>query len=101
MASLSSRLVPSSASLNGFRRPLARSMAVVHMGGKSPNGSAPFRVVGRNSVSQFPRDPYHWSKRMRRLGRAYATSTAEKSIYDYTVKVLPVLILPPFVISSV
>ncbi|XP_078157779.1 putative phospholipid hydroperoxide glutathione peroxidase isoform X2 [Carex rostrata] len=89
MASLSSRLSPSSASLNGFamgRRPLAQSMAVLHMWGKSPNGSATCRVVCRNFVSQFHRDPLHWSKRLRRLGIAYAASTAEKSIYDYTVK---------------
>jgi hypothetical protein len=64
-----------------------QSMAIIHVGGKSPQGSAAFRVVGRNFVSQFPSDPYHWSKRMRRLGRAYATSTAEKTIYEYTVKV--------------
>lgn len=92
MASLSSRLSPSSASLNGFamgRRPLAQSMAVLHMWGKSPNGSATCRVVCRNFVSQFHRDPLHWSKRLRRLGIAYAASTAEKTIYDYTVKVWP------------
>lgn len=95
MASLSSRLSPSSASLNGFamgRRPLAQSMAVLHMWGKSPNGSATCRVVCRNFVSQFHRDPLHWSKRLRRLGIAYAASTAEKTIYDYTVKVWPLMI---------
>ena len=92
MASLSSRLSPSSASLNGFamgRRPLAQSMAVLQMWGKSPNGSATCRVVCRNFASKFHRDPLHWSKRLRRLGIAYAASTAEKTIYDYTVKVSP------------
>ncbi|KAJ4754356.1 Glutathione peroxidase [Rhynchospora pubera] len=86
MASLSTSFSPSSAALHEFamgRRPLAQ---VLHVAGKSPSGSATFRVVSQNFASQFPRDPFHWSKRMRSAGMAYASSTAEKTIYEYTVK---------------
>ncbi|KAJ3695434.1 hypothetical protein LUZ60_000811 [Juncus effusus] len=85
MAALSSSslLTPSSVSLVGRR---ALSMAVVCVAGKSPNGLMTSRASGRNLASRFHKDPFHWSKRLRSLGIAYATSTAEKSIHEYTVK---------------